>query len=46
MSDYSVPKVANNFSTINGAIAAVNETQDDFRFVPIIVIHTRSRPYW
>jgi hypothetical protein len=33
-----VPKVASNFVTKNdrfGAIAAVSETQDDFRFTPI-----------
>jgi surface antigen len=35
--DRCVPKVASNFVTINdryGAVAAVFETQDDFRFVP------------
>jgi hypothetical protein len=35
------PKVANNCSTINdryGAIAAVSETQDGFRFVPFAAV--------
>jgi hypothetical protein len=43
-----VPKIASNYSTINGgygAIAAVSETQDDIGFVPNIDTHARSRPY-
>ena len=34
-----VPKDANNCTTINdsfGAVSAVSETQDDFRFVPFL----------
>jgi hypothetical protein len=37
-----VPKVASNYSTINGgygAIAAVSETQDDDGFVPITAVN-------
>jgi hypothetical protein len=41
MNDSNVPKVASNCSSLNGcfgAVAAVSETQDDFRFVPEVDI--------